>query len=858
MKMTENIFLCLSLSCSLLFAQAVDPSKRQAPIANHLIPVFRPENMRADEKPVEVKTENAVLAENAFFRIVRTTIAFTNPNGRAMAGELEFPVPSGGAVCGYALEIDGTMVPGVVCEKEKARVAFENEVRKGVDPGIVEHVKGDLWKTRIFPLNPNTPRRASVDTLEPLSGFDPRTRVVEQDGEDIFEATVASAAVAVTVADRIKTFDRGWILWDASMSRDGKVADDLERLAKLPETGDWVLLVFSNVPEKPERFSSRKALIDRVKGVQYDGGTDIVAARASVPVNVPVLLFSDELDTLSEESAVFDGDPSLVCVSRPDAPARAVLVRKLAAGEKPATEPVKGRVLATAWAARRIADLSSQADARKDEFLALGRTYGVASPVTSLIVLETLDQWLEHDIEPPETLALHAEWKKRTAARDDPIRAKEEAAAFEKNLLEAWRERVEWWKNPIPPNRTPKSGLFENEYAPASVSESGSRSMWRSMSASRNAVSDEADGFSAGVMSACEAPGDTDDAAPAMQSASVAQKTKAAPLPQDAGGPAATVRITEWKPDAPYVKALEAASDVKRYEVYLHARKTYGSSPAFYLDASGFFFKAGDRAHALRIISNLAELKLENPALWRTMGWRLREAGVYDEAVRAFRHVVKMRGEEGHSYRDLALVLAERGKEKFSARDLGESMALYRTTAFRNFARRSARRSNDFQVAVFALEELNALIAWCKAREWKDSEPEYPALDEAFRRDLPVKIRIVLSWDADETDIDLHVLETGGEEAYYGHRRTSAGGFVSEDVTTGYGPEEYLRKESPAGTYKILTNYFASRQTALTGPATVTATVYTDWGTAAEKRQVLSLRLDKPKNKCSIGSVDLQ
>ena len=106
--------------------------------------------------------------------------------------------------------------------------------------------------------------------------------------------------------------------------------------------------------------------------------------------------------------------------------------------------------------------------------------------------------------------------------------------------------------------------------------------------------------------------------------------------------------------------------------------------------------------------------------------------------------------------------------------------------------------------------------------EWPEgARPTVPELDAAYRRDLPVKIRIALSWDADETDIDLHVLEPDGEEAFYGHRRTSSGGFVSEDVTTGYGPEEYMRKEG-LGTFKILSNYFASHQTALTGATTVT------------------------------------
>ena len=171
-------------------------------------------------------------------------------------------------------------------------------------------------------------------------------------------------------------------------------------------------------------------------------------------------------------------------------------------------------------------------------------------------------------------------------------------------------------------------------------------------------------------------------------------------------------------------------------------------------------------------------------------------------------------------------------------------------------ARRSGRRGNDLQTSVMALEELNGLVSWCTAQNWQDGTmPSVPEMDAVFRRGLPLDLRIMLSWDTDETDVDLHVLEPDGEEAYYGHRRTSTGGFVSEDVTTGYGPEEYLRKEAPKGVYKILAHYFASHRQALTGAAVVTATVYTNWGRADEKRQILSFRLDKPKDKCLIGEI---
>ena len=281
------------------------------------------------------------------------------------------------------------------------------------------------------------------------------------------------------------------------------------------------------------------------------------------------------------------------------------------------------------------------------------------------------------------------------------------------------------------------------------------------------------------------------------------------------------------------------------------------------MDCASWFFKSGRPEGAMlgrRIISNMAEFGLDDAKVWRSMGWRLREAGEYEAAIRCFSKALQLRSEEGQSRRDLALVLSEYGKRLFADGDrataalcINEAMSLLRETAFTNFARRSGRASNDRQVSVVALEELNALIAWSGA---VGLEVAVPVIDSAYRRDLPLRVRIVLSWDADETDIDIHVLEPDGEEAYYGHRRTSSGGFVSEDVTTGYGPEEYLRKEG-LGRFKVLTNYFASHQTDLTGAVTATATVYTDWGTAEEKMCMLTLRLDKPRSNQMVGEIDL-
>ena len=821
--------LAIAFAASAIAAGAADavslprPPRPEPPLPP---PVFRPALERAGEQPVKVECTREIVEDNGLLRKVSASIVFTNPNQRVFEGELELPLPVRAAVCGYALEVNGTMVPGVVVGKDEARIAFENEKRQGVDPGIVEHVKGNVWRTRIYPLMPGVPRKAQIDYVveNDVAAADATAPVVERDGEDVFLGEIAQGG-GESRAERLRKASRATICWDASMSRLGKVQADRNLLECLPEEGEFKLVVFRNVIEPAVEFKSRKDLLAAIDLLVYDGGTVPIEEVERIGSDSPVFLFTDEKDCDAGS-------------------ARRVKIRKLDAAEVAALKsaPKEGRLLATAWAANFIADHAADAENRREEFVQLGRRYGVASPVTSLIVLERLDQYLRYKIEPPKSMSFHDEWVKRRAAEDDPIAAAKAKSDHLSRLLNYWEERVKWWNDPIPPKRTPKSGVFDS--VAASAEEDGAVALSAAaVEAEPESVSRESSPVKMRRMSGTH----NVSAFWAMREAK-----PAAPAPEAAGGSAASVKIAAWDPKTPYLKAIGAAAPDARYAEYLKQREEHGNAPSFYFDCAGWFFKAKEKALAVRILSNLSEMKLNDVALLRTMGWRLREAKCYDESIAVFRRVLAMRGEEPQSKRDLALVLTEHGKATKDAAMLVEAMKLLHSAAFEPSARRSARRGNDFQTSVLALEELNGLIAWCAANGVK-AEP--PPMDAAYRRDLPLALRIVMSWDVDETDIDLHVLEPGGEEAFYGHRRTSSGGFVSEDVTTGYGPEEYLRKTSEKGVYKVMANYFASHQQALVGAATVTASVYTGWGTKDEKMETLSFRLDKPKDKHLVGEV---
>jgi len=116
---------------------------------------------------------------------------------------------------------------------------------------------------------------------------------------------------------------------------------------------------------------------------------------------------------------------------------------------------------------------------------------------------------------------------------------------------------------------------------------------------------------------------------------------------------------------------------------------------------------------------------------------------------------------------------------------------------------------------------------------------------EAYAAKLPVRMRVVLSWDTDATDVDLHVVSPRGEHAWWGDRVMPSGGGIDVDVTTGYGPEIFAHPSPPEGLYHIYVNYYGSgeQRDIIT---TAQVTVITDENTPREKQQVFRVPLRKP------------
>jgi hypothetical protein len=108
---------------------------------------------------------------------------------------------------------------------------------------------------------------------------------------------------------------------------------------------------------------------------------------------------------------------------------------------------------------------------------------------------------------------------------------------------------------------------------------------------------------------------------------------------------------------------------------------------------------------------------------------------------------------------------------------------------------------------------------------------------------------VLVYWNVESTDLDLHINESNGEECYYRNRDTREGGHLSKDVTRGIGPEMYVLPKAKKGKYEIAINYFAQNEFKTKSVAKAYVEIYQDYGTSKQKviRKTIVLKERKEK-----------
>jgi tetratricopeptide (TPR) repeat protein len=1053
-------------------------------------------------------------------------LTFANDLPRVLGGNLVFPLPEGATVTGYGLEINGVMVDGVAVEKERARIIYESELQKRVDPGLVENVEGNAFRTRLYPIPAKGSRSIKIEYVTqvsqakdgpaivlplgmgealdnvavhiaaPEATASPTIKAGGMDGLAFAKAEhgfAADAAVknaklgeelviglpelpakSVAVEKRLRfartveeleqhnhaadpgTYEnyfvatdtptpgqrqavqlknqRVGVVWDASLSRgDADHARELKLLAAtLSRLGNPSvdLIVLRNDVQVQGTFAAdangTAKLIETIGALPYDGATAlgslILPKNASdysankqnlrtpkdydlfllftdgfgnlgtdrpMRAEVPVYAMCDDvranhalLRSICQESGgsyfnlrqmsdeqvlagVGDAPFSLVSVECNPAEISEVyppvgtaingrftvsgklLVpqakltlhygygKEVVASETftiDAADAAEGSLIPRFWAQQKVAALSLFPDKNAEALAQLGKQFNLVTPNTSLLVLETVEQYVQYRVVPPPT---RPEIYKEFLAKIEESHAQVARTQEEKlqQVAAMWNARVKWWEQEYkyPANlkvnqeggkfgqpltneltsgdaagATPRPAPLARALAndpqlstpPSQQAETARRiaTLERHAAAADRPAAAPGDAPAPGVSAEHRAGIQPPEVAavPSAQSGRArneqALQQRGAQVPDFSDAPdfslnstsnkdqakgeltpdgdVAAIAIKTWDPKTPYIAAMKAVAPEKAYDVYLAQRKAYAKSPAFYFDCADYLISINQRPMAIRVLSDIADLELHDARLLRVAAHRFDQIGERELAIDLFEKVLKLRPEEPQSYRDLALALADRADDAMTLAwtsvdnalppqtavdtalsDYTRSLELLNKVVLGNWSQRFP------EVELPVLMEANDIAA--KVQRLPRLHDFHNPIDARLQKNLDCDVRVVMTWDADQTDIDLWVTEPSGEKCFYAHNRTMIGGLLSHDFTDGYGPEEYCLRKLMPGKYTIQANYYGSRQQELTGPATVQATVITNFGRPNEKRQAMTLRLKDVKEVVDIGAVTL-
>ncbi|MDO4549980.1 MAG: VIT domain-containing protein [Planctomycetia bacterium] len=522
-------------------------------------------------------------------------------------------------------------------------------------------------------------------------------------------------------------------------------------------------------------------------------------------------------------------------------------------------ETGNSRLAERVYAQTKLAELVIFPEENREKIESLGKEFGLVTPETSLLVLDSLQQYLDYEICPPESLP---EMRDEYLRRMDTVEKQQAESRLSKmeEVLAMWENRVTWWSTEF---KYPKDFKYKSTEEDAEEAGDSSDFFGGDEGTGVPHLPEAASsGFAGRMENDAEGNSPQEIPVPVMEAEDeegiIEQQQYEEIIVEDSESAVSEFGmvmkksvVREQEVAREYLDAMKAAGAEKAYAEYLKFRKDFAEDSRFFMECATLLEKMGKHDLAVRVISNLAELELENVPLLRILARRLMQMNEPALAVDVFRRIKRMRAEEPHSYRDLALalILSTEGKpatDQSVKNSLLEALELLKEVVLNPWDERFS------EIELFALDEMNVLVI----PRLQEAGVKELSVDERLVKKMDLDFRIVMEWDADNTDIDLWVTEPSDEKVNYQHNLSTIGGMISRDFTQGYGPEEYLIKTGMSGKYLIQAHYYGSQSVELLGPVTVQAEVYTDWGRPTQTRKVLMFQLDNVDGTFTIGEVE--
>lgn len=905
---------------------------------------------------------------------VSLTATLRNDTDEDVEASFAYPLPEGAVINGYGLDIDDTLVDGVLMPKERAEALYTDRVTASVDPGIAARTEDNRYQTRIYPiLAEGGTRSIRLDFAAPVPANGLRlplsqTRSTEHVSIQISGDGSANASKPIqnSLAENIKfsgdifipaapalaslsrykdeTFltlplaKRGQVqpttiksvavIWDTSLSRE---TQDLAAQRKF--VGD-ILAVLN--PEKQSLihgadhvnfaapYTSPAQLAAALTRLTYDGATELSKLldiehlnRKDIDPDICLL--------------ISDGRSSLKTAALPKLPCR---VFTFSAGKNPNTDwlgllasrnngsdlsgygatdaarlikenkgyqlgpdqtgeiffagnrhwlitPVdetesrliiqfqthdqsvdlrkitttSHRGASSLWGQRRMAELRTRGPSVFDKIVKTSRHYGVQGKETAFLVLEDTDDYIEAKIAPPQNFpaARLAEYK--TELEKAQRESLEERKEHQKEILKDWKKQIDWWKTDwtAVALKEAEKKRIERPHPIVTPPASPQMTCWDGTNVSgpsqcpaeavaAPSVAQEAVEHDVIVLTSSRQREDDE-----VIVTGVRQTNPAGQIPSEI-----KVSVRDWTPDRPFLKALSALEGRAFESEYFRQRRAHGDRPSFYLEVADQLHRSDRTNHAAKMALTALDLPSATMITRGNIADRLLMYGQTETAILLYREILPTSQDRPQPHYNLALALIRAGDESE-----GNIQEQFYREAFEHLIHViNAPWEDDYEgIHLIALQDLNRTLARLPKRKRRKLQKEL-GLHKVFYRNLPVDVRLLVDWTSDDADLDIHVIERvdadDEEEAYYGNSATEMGGRISNDMTEGYGPEEYMIRRAPDGLYRVESDYYAQDDYAEDGALKLRARIWRNFGRKTETQNTVIIEMLEEKEEAYI------
>ena len=121
-----------------------------------------------DVPPLAVESQRVDIQIKDGTATARIEQVFRNSVNRNLEAVYVFPLPENASISDFAMYINGKRTSGELVEKDKARRTYEDIVRRMKDPGLLEHIGGNLFRVSVFPVPANGLQKIELEYSQTL------------------------------------------------------------------------------------------------------------------------------------------------------------------------------------------------------------------------------------------------------------------------------------------------------------------------------------------------------------------------------------------------------------------------------------------------------------------------------------------------------------------------------------------------------------------------------------------------------------------------------------------------------------------------------------------------------------------